>query len=95
MRDTVETSLLLQHRAKEVVPKRNIKKWKKLLGIVILLLLHRIISLVEKWNRSEGTPQVAYTFDAGPNAVMIARDRKNCYSLLLQKLLTSYLSSKF
>ncbi|XP_071721717.1 diphosphomevalonate decarboxylase MVD2, peroxisomal-like [Rutidosis leptorrhynchoides] len=47
---------------------------------------HRIISLVEKWNRSEGTPQVAYTFDAGPNAVLIARDRKTA-TQLLQRLL--------
>ncbi|KAG9138850.1 hypothetical protein Leryth_007488 [Lithospermum erythrorhizon] len=47
---------------------------------------HRIISLVEKWNRSEGTPQVAYTFDAGPNAVMIARNR-TVATTLLQKLL--------
>ncbi|XP_039825497.1 uncharacterized protein LOC120687548 isoform X3 [Panicum virgatum] len=46
---------------------------------------HRIISLVEKWNHSEGyPPQVAYTFDAGPNAVLIARDRKTA-ALLLQK----------
>ncbi|KAL6328482.1 hypothetical protein AAG906_038357 [Vitis piasezkii] len=62
MRDSVETSLLLQHRAKV------------------------IISCVEKWNRSEGTPQVAYTFDAGPNAVLIARDRKVAANLL-QRLL--------
>jgi diphosphomevalonate decarboxylase len=47
---------------------------------------HRIISLVEKWNQSEGTPQVAYTFDAGPNAVLIAPNRKNA-TILLQKLL--------
>lgn len=32
------------------------------------------------------TLQVAYTFDAGPNAVLIARNRKAA-ALLLQKLL--------
>ncbi|KAG9160863.1 hypothetical protein Leryth_008678 [Lithospermum erythrorhizon] len=47
---------------------------------------HRIISLIEKWNRSEGTPQVAYTFDAGPNAVMIVHNGKVA-TLLLQRLL--------
>jgi diphosphomevalonate decarboxylase len=41
---------------------------------------------VEKWNHAEGTPQVAYTFDAGPNAVLIARNRKTA-ALLLQRLL--------
>lgn len=47
---------------------------------------HRIISFMEKWNRFEGTPQVAYTFDAGPNAVLIAPNRKVA-TLLLQRLL--------
>ncbi|KAF5184947.1 Diphosphomevalonate decarboxylase [Thalictrum thalictroides] len=47
---------------------------------------HRIISYMEKWNRSQGTPQVAYTFDAGPNAVLIAPNRKVA-TLLLQRLL--------
>ncbi|KAF6165951.1 hypothetical protein GIB67_012848 [Kingdonia uniflora] len=47
---------------------------------------HRIISYMEKWNRFEVTPQVAYTFDAGPNAVLIAPNRKVA-TLLLQKLL--------
>ncbi|KAJ0787698.1 putative diphosphomevalonate decarboxylase [Helianthus annuus] len=46
----------------------------------------RIISCVDKWNCAEGTPQVAYTFDAGPNTVMIARNRKTA-ALLLQRLL--------
>ncbi|KAF8762902.1 hypothetical protein HU200_008747 [Digitaria exilis] len=68
MRDSVETSPLLQYRAQ----------------IATSFML--IISLVEKWNHSEGSPQVAYTFDAGPNAVLIARDRKTA-ALLLQKLL--------
>ena len=47
---------------------------------------HRIINCVERWNRSEVTPQVAYTFDAGPNAVMYAPNRKVA-GLLLQRLL--------
>nr|AII99848.1 mevalonate disphosphate decarboxylase [Nicotiana tabacum] len=47
---------------------------------------HRVIGCVEKWNRSEGTPQVAYTSDAGPNAVLIARNRKAA-TLMLQRLL--------
>ncbi|XP_050384828.1 diphosphomevalonate decarboxylase 2 [Argentina anserina] len=117
MRDTVETSLLLQHRAKEVVPKRILKMKEAIQNRDFASFAqlsctdsnqfhavcldtcppifymndtsHRIISLVEKWNRSEGTPQVAYTFDAGPNAVMIARDRKTA-TLLLQKLLYTF-----
>ncbi|KAM7526784.1 hypothetical protein LguiA_016686 [Lonicera macranthoides] len=47
---------------------------------------HKIIGCVEKWNLSEGTPQVAYTFDTGPNAVLIARNRKTA-ALLLWRLL--------
>ncbi|KAF3954197.1 hypothetical protein CMV_020427 [Castanea mollissima] len=114
MRETVETSLLLKHRAKEIVPKRIVQmeeaiKNRDFASFAQLTCTdsnqfhavcldtsppifymndtsHRIISVVEKWNRSEGVPQVAYTFDAGPNAVMIARDRKAA-SLLLQRLL--------
>ncbi|KAF5729409.1 putative diphosphomevalonate decarboxylase [Tripterygium wilfordii] len=114
MRESVETSLLLQHRAKEVVPER-IKQMEEAIASrdfasftqltcadsnqfhAVCLdtcppifymndTSHRIISCVEKWNRSEETPQVAYTFDAGPNAVMIARDRKSA-AQLLQRLL--------
>lgn len=33
-------------------------KWKSLNSLLTKLLCFRIISLVEKWNRSEGTPQV-------------------------------------
>ncbi|KAL8167275.1 hypothetical protein V2J09_008774 [Rumex salicifolius] len=51
-----------------------------------LSFLPLIISLVEKWNCAEGTPQVAYTFDVGPNAVLIARNRKVATNLL-QRLL--------
>ncbi|KAI3427710.1 Diphosphomevalonate decarboxylase [Psidium guajava] len=114
MRESVETSLLLQHRAKEVVPKRIVKMeeaiqnrdFASFAGLAcadsnqfhavcldtcppIFYMndtSHRIISCVEKWNRSEEAPQVAYTFDAGPNAVLIARNRKAA-SLLLQRLL--------
>ncbi|CAH9122088.1 unnamed protein product [Cuscuta epithymum] len=114
MRDTVETSPLIQHRAKEVVPKRVLQMEEAIKNRDFAMFAHltctdsnqfhavcldtsppifymndtshRIISCVEKWNRSEATPQVAYTFDAGPNAVMIARNRKAA-TLLLQKLL--------
>ncbi|XP_021833848.1 diphosphomevalonate decarboxylase MVD2, peroxisomal-like [Prunus avium] len=114
MRDTVETSLLLQHRAKEVVPKRILKMEEAIKNHDFASFAqlactdsnqfhavcldtcppifymndtsHRIISLVEKWNRAAGTPQVAYTFDAGPNAVLIARNRETA-ALLVQKLL--------
>ncbi|KAM7463804.1 hypothetical protein LguiA_031925 [Lonicera macranthoides] len=114
MRDSVETSALIQHRAKEVVPKRIVQmeeaiKNRDFPSFAHLTCAdsnqfhavcldtyppifymndtsHKIISCIEKWNRSEGTPQVAYTFDAGPNAVMIARNRKTA-ALLLQRLL--------
>ncbi|CAN0900616.1 Diphosphomevalonate decarboxylase MVD2, peroxisomal [Linum grandiflorum] len=134
MRESVETSLLLQHRAKEIVPKRIVQmeeaiKKKDFASFTELTcadsnqfhavcldtsppifymndtshrqvsrLLHltwkcfefsstfRVISCVEKWNRSVETPQVAYTFDAGPNSVLIARNRKAAAELL-QKLL--------
>ncbi|XP_015169865.1 diphosphomevalonate decarboxylase-like [Solanum tuberosum] len=114
MRETVETSALIEHRAKEVVPKRIIQMEEAIQKRDFATFTHltcadsnqfhavcldtsppifymndtshRIISCVEKWNRSEGTPQVAYTFDAGPNAVLIARNRTST-SLLLQRLL--------
>lgn len=114
MRETVDTSMLIHHRAKEVVPKRIVEmeeaiRERDFASFARLACAdsnqfhavcldttppifymndtsHRIISCVEKWNRAEGTPQVAYTFDAGPNAVMIARNRKVA-ALLLQRLL--------
>nr|AID51442.1 mevalonate diphosphate decarboxylase [Astragalus membranaceus] len=114
MRETVETSLLLQHRAKEVVPKRILQMEEAIRNrdfasfsqltctdsnqfhavcldtsppiFYMNDTSHRIISIVEKWNRSEEAPQVAYTFDAGPNAVLIARNRKAA-TILIQKLL--------
>ncbi|WMV23330.1 hypothetical protein MTR67_016715 [Solanum verrucosum] len=115
MRETVETSALIEHRAKEVVPKRIIQMEEAIQKCDFATFTHltcadsnqfhavcldtsppifymnahligKIISCVEKWNRSEGTPQVAYTFDAGPNAVLIARNRTSA-ALLLQRLL--------
>ncbi|KAJ8428186.1 hypothetical protein Cgig2_033124 [Carnegiea gigantea] len=114
MRESVETSLLLKHRAQEIVPKRVVQmeeaiKNKDFPSFASLTCAdsnqfhaicldtsppifymndtsHKIISIVEKWNRAEGTPQVAYTFDAGPNAVLIAHDRKAA-SELLKRLL--------
>ncbi|KAD7479938.1 hypothetical protein E3N88_03074 [Mikania micrantha] len=119
MRDTVETSGLIQHRAKEVVPKRVVQMEDAIQNrdfpsfarltctdsnqfhavcldtyppiFYMNDTSHRqvIINCVEKWNRAEGMPQVAYTFDAGPNAVMIARNRKTA-ALLLQRLLYNF-----
>lgn len=114
MRESVETSMLIKHRAKEVVPKRIVDmeeaiKNRDFPSFAHLACAdsnqfhavcldtcppifymndtsHRIIGCVEKWNRSEESPQVAYTFDAGPNAVLIARNRKVAASLL-QRLL--------
>ncbi|XP_009792788.1 diphosphomevalonate decarboxylase 2 [Nicotiana tabacum] len=114
MLETVETSALIEHRAKEIVPKRIIQMEEAIQKRDFATFTHltcadsnqfhavcldtsppifymndtshRIISCVEKWNRSEGTPQVAYTFDAGPNAVLIARNRTSA-ALLLQRLL--------
>uniref|UniRef100_M8BR23 Diphosphomevalonate decarboxylase n=1 Tax=Aegilops tauschii TaxID=37682 RepID=M8BR23_AEGTA len=85
MRDTVETSPLLQYRAQTVVPGRILKmeeaiKNRDFESFARLTCAdsnqfhavcldtsppifymndtsHRIISLVEKWNHSEGTPQ--------------------------------------
>ncbi|XP_072952541.1 diphosphomevalonate decarboxylase 2-like [Typha angustifolia] len=114
MRESVETSKLLEYRAKTVVPtrvsemeeairSRDFASFARLTCAdsnqfhAVCLdtsppifymndTSHRIINLVERWNRSEGTPQVAYTFDAGPNAVLIAQNRKAA-TLLLQRLL--------
>ncbi|PSS04980.1 Diphosphomevalonate decarboxylase [Actinidia chinensis var. chinensis] len=114
MRESVETSKLIHHRAKEVVPKRIVEMEEAIKNrdfesfahlscadsnqfhavcmdtcppiFYMNDTSHRIISCVEKWNRSEASPQVAYTFDAGPNAVLIARNRKAA-ALLLQRLL--------
>ncbi|KAI4347902.1 hypothetical protein L6164_008677 [Bauhinia variegata] len=47
---------------------------------------HRIIGIIEKWNRSVGTPQAAYTIDAGPNVVLFARNRKTAASLIRRLL---------
>jgi diphosphomevalonate decarboxylase len=114
MRESVETSLLLKHRAEEVVPNRIVKMEEAIENRDFTSFAqltcadsnqfhavcldtsppifymndtsHRIISCVEKWNRSEETPQVAYTFDAGPNAVLIARDRKAATQLIRRLL---------
>ncbi|GAB4836285.1 Diphosphomevalonate decarboxylase mvd2, peroxisomal [Ancistrocladus abbreviatus] len=114
MHESVETSMLLKHRAEEIVPKRILQmeeaiKNRDFPTFAHLTCVdsnqfhavcldtcppifymndtsHRIISFVEKWNRAEGTPQVAYTFDAGPNAVLIAGNRRVA-ARLMQRLL--------
>uniref|UniRef100_I1LF25 Diphosphomevalonate decarboxylase n=1 Tax=Glycine max TaxID=3847 RepID=I1LF25_SOYBN len=82
MCESVETSLLLQHRAKFHAVCLDTSPPIFYMNDTS----HRIISIAEKWNRSEEAPQVAYTFDAGPNAVLIARNRKAATSLI-QRLL--------
>nr|XP_010907122.1 diphosphomevalonate decarboxylase MVD2, peroxisomal [Elaeis guineensis] len=117
MRESVETSPLLEYRAKTVVPNRVLQMEEAIKSHDFASLArltcadsnqfhavcldtsppifymndtsHRIISLVERWNRSEGSLQVAYTFDAGPNAVLIAPNRKVA-GLLLQRLLFQF-----
>lgn len=114
MRESVETSSLLQHRAKAVVPSRILQmeeaiRNKDFSSFARLTCAdsnqfhavcldtsppifymndtsHRIISIVERWNRHEGTPMVAYTYDAGPNAVMIAPNQKVATDLLRRLL---------
>ncbi|EFJ06620.1 hypothetical protein SELMODRAFT_135101 [Selaginella moellendorffii] len=48
----------------------------------------RIIGLVERWNKSEGSPQAAYTFDAGPNAVIFVPQKSG--GALLHRLLYEF-----
>ncbi|MQM14257.1 hypothetical protein Taro_047187 [Colocasia esculenta] len=120
MRDSVETSSLLHHRAKTIVPERILQMEEAIRSRdftsfaqltcadsnqfhAVCLdtsppifymndtshrqgLLQTIINSVERWNQVEGKPQVAYTFDAGPNSVLIAPNRKVA-CLLLQRLL--------
>ncbi|XP_020585572.1 diphosphomevalonate decarboxylase MVD2, peroxisomal [Phalaenopsis equestris] len=114
MRESVESSSLIQHRAKVVVPRRILQMEEAIRNrdfssfarltcadsnqfhavcldtsppiFYMNDTSHRIISLMERWNRHEKTPQVAYTFDAGPNAVLIAPNHEVA-TLLLQRLL--------
>ncbi|KAK1300478.1 hypothetical protein QJS10_CPB13g01602 [Acorus calamus] len=133
MRESVETSSLLQYRSQVVVPrrliqmeeaiqKRDFPSFAKLtcadsnqfhavcldtsppifymndtshrhvqlcflvycICLFIRLLDYR--NFQDRWNQFEGTPQVTYTYDAGPNAVLIAPNRKVAH-LLLQRML--------
>ncbi|MCO5611906.1 hypothetical protein L7F22_066165 [Adiantum nelumboides] len=42
--------------------------------------------MVERWNKAEGTPQAAYTFDAGPNAVLFVPNKAKACELLSRLL---------
>ncbi|CAN1140038.1 Diphosphomevalonate decarboxylase MVD2, peroxisomal [Linum perenne] len=120
MRESVETSLLLEHRAKEIVPKRIVQmeeaiKNRDFTSFTKLTCAdsnqfhavcldtrppifymndtsHRQISRLSAALRNGIDLKkhlrfgVAYTFDAGPNSVLIARNRKVAAELL-QKLL--------
>lgn len=113
MEETVLTSSLLHHRAKEVVPLRMEKMEEAIASLdfptfakitcadsnqfhatcldtspPIFYLTdtsRKIISIVERWNKFRCEPVAAYTFDAGPNAVLFVK--KNEADQLLQRLL--------
>ncbi|KAJ8073627.1 diphosphomevalonate decarboxylase [Marasmius tenuissimus] len=100
MQRTVETSPLLQHRIKEVVPKRMADISKAIqekdfdtfarITMADSNQFHAValdtsppifymndvsrgvIAVIEEYNRSAGKIKAAYTFDAGPNAVIYA-----------------------
>ncbi|KAI5081807.1 hypothetical protein GOP47_0001550 [Adiantum capillus-veneris] len=114
MQDSVNTSKLLLHRAKEIVPKVMVEMRKAIKERDFATFARiccadsnqfhatcldtsppifylndtskRIISMVERWNKAEGTPQAAYTFDAGPNAVLFAPDKAKACELLSRLL---------
>ncbi|KAL0575116.1 diphosphomevalonate decarboxylase [Marasmius crinis-equi] len=100
MQRTVETSALLQHRIKEVVPKRMADISKAIqekdfdtfarITMADSNQFHAValdttppifymndvsrgvIAVIEEYNRAAGKIKAAYTFDAGPNAVIYA-----------------------
>ncbi|KAG9078145.1 diphosphomevalonate decarboxylase, partial [Ceratobasidium sp. 370] len=100
MQRTVETSPLLQHRIKEVVPQRmkdiiaaiKARDFEAFAAITMADsnqfhavaldtappifymndVSRAIISLVVEYNRASGKAKAAYTYDAGPNAVIYA-----------------------
>jgi diphosphomevalonate decarboxylase len=100
MQRTVETSALLQHRIKHVVPERmaaisaaiHARDFPAFARITMqdsnqfhavaldtdppIFYLNdtsrALIALVTEYNRAAGTIKAAYTFDAGPNAVIYA-----------------------
>ncbi|KAL0482761.1 diphosphomevalonate decarboxylase [Acrasis kona] len=49
---------------------------------------HHIVSLVQSYNKKVGSNKVAYTYDAGPNAVLYIADEKHMVEML--KLLHIY-----
>jgi diphosphomevalonate decarboxylase len=100
MQRTVETSALLQHRIKHVVPARmqeisaaiRARDFPAFARITMADsnqfhavaldtappifymndVSRALVALVEEYNRAAGTVKAAYTFDAGPNAVIYA-----------------------
>lgn len=98
MQTSVQTSCLLKHRAKSVVPGRMVEMIeavhrKDFTAFAELTMKdsnqfhatcldtyppifylnsvsHQIINMVHRYNRHYGETRVAYTFDAGPNAVI-------------------------
>lgn len=114
MQESVRTSKLLHHRAKELVPKLVVEMEEAINNNDFETFAHiccadsnqfhatcldtsppifymndtsrRIISFVERWNKAKGSAQVAYTFDAGPNAVLFAPNKSTANDLLNRML---------